>query len=108
MTGAEQIALNVGLGGTVDVENAGDTLTLSGVVSGSNGLTKIGDGTLTLSGSNTYTGGTLVSAGKLVLGSGGSLGQHGHSGGQRRDLGRIPAAAPFMPEPRAPERPAPR
>ncbi|MEI9887562.1 MAG: autotransporter outer membrane beta-barrel domain-containing protein [Rhizomicrobium sp.] len=37
-------------------------------------LVKVGSGTLTLSGANTYTGGTTVSAGTLQLGSGGTSG----------------------------------
>jgi autotransporter-associated beta strand protein len=51
----------------------GESATQSGVISetgGSRPLEKIGDGTLTLSGSNTYTGTTTVSAGTLdVTGS---------------------------------------
>ena len=74
VAGSEQIALNVGLGGTVNVETSGDTLTLSGVVSGSNGLTKAGSGTLTLTGQNTYTGGTTISDGVLQIGDGSTAG----------------------------------
>jgi len=37
-------------------------------------LTKLGTGTVTLSGSNTYDGGTLIGAGALQLGAGGSTG----------------------------------
>jgi fibronectin-binding autotransporter adhesin len=40
---------------------------LSGTVSGSVGLTKAGTGALTLSGANTYSGDTTVTAGKLVI-----------------------------------------
>ena len=52
---------------TVAVTNAAATLTLSGVVSGGDGLTKTGNGTLTLTGTNTYTGPTVVNAGRLAL-----------------------------------------
>ena len=47
--------------------------TFAGVISGSGGLTKVGIGTLTLSGANTYTGLTTVSAGTLEIAFGGSL-----------------------------------
>lgn len=43
------------------------TATLTGVLSGSAGLTMSGAGTLVLSGANTYTGGTTVSAGTLSV-----------------------------------------
>jgi subtilase-type serine protease len=39
-----------------------------------NGLTKLGDGALALTGTNTYTGDTVVSAGLLQLGDGGTGG----------------------------------
>ena len=41
--------------------------TYSGVLSGSGGLAKIGSGMLTLTGSNSYTGGTSVKGGTLLL-----------------------------------------
>ena len=44
----------------------------AGVISGGGGLTKMGGGILTLLASNTYTGGTTVSAGTLQVGNGGS------------------------------------
>ena len=54
---------------------AADTLTLSGNIyngaGGNAGITKIGDGTLIMSGTNTYNGQTRVNAGTLKL-SGGS------------------------------------
>lgn len=55
----------------------GSTLNLSGAIGdGGNGyaLTKAGSGTLTLSGVNTYSGGTTVSAGTLSIDTGGSIG----------------------------------
>ncbi len=52
--------------GTVEVgENR--NLTLAGVVSGEGNVTKLGDGKLTLSGNNTYSGDTIVSDGTLTL-----------------------------------------
>jgi autotransporter-associated beta strand protein len=58
--------------GQIDVPS-GDTTTISSVIAGSNGLTKIDSGTLTLSGTNTYTGGTNLSAGQLNLNSNGAI-----------------------------------
>jgi len=47
--------------------------TFAGTVSGTGSIVKQGPGTFTLSGTNTYTGGTTVNVGTLALGSGGSL-----------------------------------
>ncbi|MGW2046423.1 phosphatase PAP2 family protein [Streptomyces sp. NPDC001858] len=44
-------------------------------IDGEGGLTKRGSGTLTLTGHNTYHGGTVVEAGTLVAGHAGALGQ---------------------------------
>jgi len=54
------------LGGVVQVDNVLGNLVLAGTVSGPGGLRKTGDGTLTLSGTNSYTGGTQVVAGTLT------------------------------------------
>ncbi|MBT7846636.1 MAG: tandem-95 repeat protein, partial [Lentisphaerae bacterium] len=43
--------------------------TISGVISGANGLVKTGNGVLTLAGMNTYAGSTTVSTGTLCLGA---------------------------------------
>lgn len=62
--------LNAG-GGTINVSaNASTTLVISGSGTGTGGLTKTGVGILTLTGANTYAGGTTVSAGVLRLGNG--------------------------------------
>ncbi|MFN9719912.1 MAG: beta strand repeat-containing protein, partial [Planctomycetota bacterium] len=60
-------------GNTVEVTSAAANLTNSGILTGAGGFTKSGSGTLTLTGSNNYTGNTTVSNGTLQLGNGGSL-----------------------------------
>ena len=54
--------------------SAGVTLTVSGTVSGTGSLVKVGAGTVVLSGTNTYTGSTVMSAGVLSVGAAGNLG----------------------------------
>ncbi len=52
------------------VSGAANTITtISGVIDGSGSLTKTNSGTLVLSGANTYTGATNISAGTLQLGA---------------------------------------
>ena len=53
-------------------DSNGNTLTIAAALSGSGGFQKIGAGTLLLTASNNYTGPTLVSAGTLQIGNGGS------------------------------------
>lgn len=74
---------NGGTGGSVsgDVANAGtlrflrsDALTVAGAISGAGQLVQAGSGTVILTGANTYTGGTLISAGTLMVGDGGTSG----------------------------------
>ncbi|UNK61500.1 autotransporter outer membrane beta-barrel domain-containing protein [Buttiauxella ferragutiae] len=60
-------------GGTLDVDT-GKTLTLSGVISGVGKLTKTDAGKLVLSGANTYSGGTEISAGTVSVASDSALG----------------------------------
>ena len=59
--------------GTV-IFNRSDALTYSGNIDGSGDVTKLGAGTLTLSGVNTFTGVARINAGTLAVASVGALG----------------------------------
>jgi autotransporter-associated beta strand protein len=65
-TSNRTVALNAG-GGTFDTN--GNTATLGGTISGPGGLTKIGIGTLTLTGSSSYAGATSINGGTLAGGA---------------------------------------
>jgi autotransporter-associated beta strand protein len=76
-----QVQFSLGSGGGV-IDNNGHNASLSGNVTvgntsagifGSGSLTKLGNGILTLTGTNTYTGNTLINAGTLALSGGGSI-----------------------------------
>jgi autotransporter-associated beta strand protein len=54
-----------GDGGNANIDTVGYTVTLSGILSGSGGLNKLGSGTLILNANNSYTGNTVVQAGTL-------------------------------------------
>ena len=54
--------------------NAANALTVASPISGAAALTKSGTGTLTLTGDNTYTDATTISAGTLQVGNGGTTG----------------------------------
>jgi autotransporter-associated beta strand protein len=54
-----------GTNGNVNFNTNGNTLSISGAMSGSGGFTKTGAGTLILTNSNTYAGTTTISAGTL-------------------------------------------
>ncbi len=56
--------LTIGGSGVVTTDS-GVTATIGSVIAGTAGLAKMGAGTLTLSGANTYSGATAVKAGKL-------------------------------------------
>ena len=66
-SGSHEIAAPVVLASSTDVTvaNPADTLTISGVISGSGMLSKEGNGTLAITGPNTYTGNTAIDAGRL-------------------------------------------
>jgi autotransporter-associated beta strand protein len=69
---SKAITLN-SAGGTF-LADAGTASTLSGPLTGAGSWTKNGPGILTLTGTNTYSGGTTVSAGTLQIGNGGTAG----------------------------------
>ncbi len=59
------------------VFNRSDTITVDNAISGTGQLGKVGTGTLTLTGDNTYSGGTGISDGTLQVGNGGTTGSLG-------------------------------
>ena|SRR5258708_6847765 len=59
---------------TLTTGNDNTSTTFSGAISGTGGLTKIGAGTLTLSGSNSYSGGTALNAGTVAASADNNLG----------------------------------
>jgi autotransporter-associated beta strand protein len=69
---SKPITLNSG-GGTF-LADAGTSSTLSGIISGPGAWTKTGSGTLILSGTNTYGGGTNLNGGILAVSSDINLG----------------------------------
>lgn len=74
-------------GGTLKLRGASNNITVNStqatvasVISGAaagNSITKLGSGTLTLSGANTFQGGTTLSAGSLAIGNNAALGTGG-------------------------------
>jgi autotransporter-associated beta strand protein len=61
-------------GGTLTLGGNDTSTTFGGVISGAGGIVKTGSGTFTLTAENTYTGGTTVSAGRLVAAHNGENG----------------------------------
>jgi autotransporter-associated beta strand protein len=75
---------------TITVNHPGVVQTISSPVAGSAGLVKAGVGVLTLSGTNTYTGGSSINAGTLVfrtIGSKVATGTHAFAPGTTLGLG---------------------
>jgi fibronectin-binding autotransporter adhesin len=70
---AGSLAGDVTNNGTLEFSRA-DEVTFGGAISGTGGVGQLGTGTTILTGNSTYTGGTLVAAGTLQLGDGGTSG----------------------------------
>ena len=70
LTGSRNLALG---SGTVTIGNNHSSTTYSGIMSGNGSLVKTGDGTLTLTAANTYSGTTTVNGGTLALGANNAL-----------------------------------
>jgi filamentous hemagglutinin family protein len=80
--------LTAGTTSSIDVSSAAANLTVSGASAATTGaLTKLGDGTLTLTGANANTGATTIRTGTLQVGNGGAAGALGT--GAVTDLGRL-------------------
>jgi autotransporter-associated beta strand protein len=71
LAGAGSVALGSAI---LTTGNDGISTTFSGAIGGTGGLTKIGSGVLTLSGSNSYSGGTTINGGTLAVSADSNLG----------------------------------
>lgn len=67
------ISSNIATDGTL-IFSQGGTLTYSSVISGAGGIIKEGPGKVILANANTYTGYTVINAGTLQIGNGGTTG----------------------------------
>jgi autotransporter-associated beta strand protein len=65
-----QISIQLASNTAVITRDSDTAFHILGVISGTGSLTKSGDGDLTLSGDNTFTGGLILAAGRVVLASG--------------------------------------
>jgi autotransporter-associated beta strand protein len=81
------VVLNSSLG--VSVAGSGNTMTISGQISGSGGLSMVGTGALVLAGSNSYAGPTSITSGTLQIGNGGASGSFGTDTGSISNGGAL-------------------
>ncbi|MEI6073075.1 MAG: autotransporter-associated beta strand repeat-containing protein [Verrucomicrobiae bacterium] len=58
---------------TIGATSSSSSITLTGVISGAGGLTKVGADTLYLNGNNTFTGNVTINGGEVRLGNAGAL-----------------------------------
>src|SRR4051812_27190848 len=83
--------------GAFQVDTAGTNLTLSGVIDGSGAMNKTGTGTLTLSGTNTFSGQLSVLAGTVAIGTINDASANGTLGNSAKSvsLGTRAAVLPY-------------
>lgn len=72
-SGNQMNAQKITLSNTNTIDTTGGNITLTPVLTGTGGITKVGTGILTFSGTNTYTGVTTITAGTLALGTNNAL-----------------------------------
>ena len=70
-------SLNLADGSQSGFDTNGHDVTMTGPVAGAGGLNKQGDGTLTLSGDNSFTGGLHIQGGSVIAGGPNALGAPG-------------------------------
>src|SRR5208282_4546167 len=66
--------LQLNVNTTFEIDNSAAVTDVTGAITGVGELVETGSGTLELTGTNTYTGGTTISAGTLQIGNGGTTG----------------------------------
>jgi len=76
-------------GGGFAIADLDNTFTVAQNLTNGGKLTKLGAGTLVLSGTNTYTGGTYINGGTLSVSSDGNLGAQGANNGLNFDGGTL-------------------
>lgn len=82
----------IGIGAALSL-NRNDAVTLSQVISGGGAVIQAGPGNLTLSGANTYSGGTVLNNGTVTVAAASALGAAG--GGLNFDGGTLVTTASF-------------
>jgi fibronectin-binding autotransporter adhesin len=73
ISGANTLTLDDADIPTINVTQNGRILTITSVIAGGEGLEKVGAGELNLQGNNIYTGGTTISAGRLIYNNNNAL-----------------------------------
>lgn len=73
-TGTPNYSGTITLNGNLSLSSAAGGVTLSGMITGVGGLTTVSDATFTISGTNNYSGGTIINIGTVIANADGALG----------------------------------